>query len=386
VSEFAASASSALIALLDKSSRVDRDNLSARSLKHGASIYLHHGTTRVLAKVAFVEAEALTAGEQKIARLKLQSSLLIFLGDRFVLRDPSERCTIGGGVVLAPHNVGLGEFREREKTIWMWRATAPADVDICIRSELERRDLVQTRTLLLESNFGTTEIAASVNRLADNGEVVSRDEIVVTTERWQDLARRAAVLIDDTHRKHPERHGLEVSELRGAMPNESAVLEAVVEELCKGDFVRMGTAISRRSHRATLSPQIRPVAEKIRGALGANMFNPPSRKELVQDRVSEAALRFLIAQGEVRELDPDVVLLSKGLEQMRETVLAFISKHGPATASELRDELGTSRRVAIPFLEYLDRAGVTRRVADKRVLANKSPAAKLSDAASAQRT
>jgi selenocysteine-specific elongation factor len=386
VTEFAASASSACIALLEKSSRLDRDNVSARSLKHGASVYVYHGTTRVLAKVAFVDAESLATGEQKIARLKLQSPLLIFLGDRFVLRDPSERYTIGGGIVLDRHDADPRELGEGAKNIWMWGAGAPGDVDVCVRSELERRDFVQTRTLLSESNFSTAEIAASVNRLTEKGEIVIRDGIVVTTEKWQDLTRRAAVLVDGIHRKHPERHGLELSELRDALPNESAVLEALVEELSKGDFLRTGTAIARRSHLPSLPPQIRQVAGKIRGALGANMFNPPSRKELVQDRVSEAALRFLIADGEVVELDGDILLLREGVAQMRETVVAFISKHGVATASELRHELGTSRRVVIPFLEYLDRAGVTRRVGDRRVLANKSTAAKLSDAASTQRT
>lgn len=36
----------------------------------------------------------------------------------------------------------------------------------------------------------------------------------------------------------------------------------------------------------------------------------------------------------------------------------------PFTTSQARQALGTSRRVAIPLLEYLDRKGLTRRVDD----------------------
>ena len=43
-----------------------------------------------------------------------------------------------------------------------------------------------------------------------------------------------------------------------------------------------------------------------------------------------------------------------------------------AGASELRQLLGTSRRVIIPFLERLDRDGVTHRIGDKRVLGKAS--------------
>ena len=38
----------------------------------------------------------------------------------------------------------------------------------------------------------------------------------------------------------------------------------------------------------------------------------------------------------------------------------------PFTATEARQVLGTTRRVAIPLLEHLDRAGVTQRLPDDR--------------------
>jgi selenocysteine-specific elongation factor len=361
-------ASSTPIVLLEKSKRLDRVNPGARPLKNGTSVYVHHGTTRVLARVALADAKSLAPGERKIAQLKLQSPLFIFLGDRFVLRDPSERYTIAGGTVLDPDTGDLRKFRQAEKTPWTPHAPTPHDVDLCVRSDLERRDFVQTRTLLSKSNFSAAEVAASVNRLAEDGVIVLRGDIVAGIEKWRELSQRAGALIDDAHLKYPERRGLELSKLRGAIPNQSGVFEALVEELCQSGFVRVGTAIARKWHRARLPPQIRPAQEKIRAALGANMLNPPSRKELAQGRESEAALRFLIEQSEVTELGGEIVLLSKAAKQMRETVVAFISKHGPATASDLRQELGVSRRIVIPFLEYLDRAGVTRRAGDKRTL------------------
>ncbi len=49
-------------------------------------------------------------------------------------------------------------------------------------------------------------------------------------------------------------------------------------------------------------------------------------------------------------------------------VQTFIGTHGPATVSQLRQVLGSSRRVAVPLLEYLDRTFVTLRQGDKRRL------------------
>jgi selenocysteine-specific elongation factor len=51
---------------------------------------------------------------------------------------------------------------------------------------------------------------------------------------------------------------------------------------------------------------------------------------------------------------------------MKEIIARAISEHGPATASELRQVVGTTRRVLIPFLERCDRVGLTIREGDRR--------------------
>jgi selenocysteine-specific elongation factor len=65
----------------------------------------------------------------------------------------------------------------------------------------------------------------------------------------------------------------------------------------------------------------------------------------------------------------DLVLLRENYERMKKALADFISKNGPATVSELRQALESSRRTMVPFLERLDRQGVTRRLGDKRSLA-----------------
>ena len=76
--------------------------------------------------------------------------------------------------------------------------------------------------------------------------------------------------------------------------------------------------------------------------------------------------------GKVTEISPDLVLLRENFERMKSAVGDFLSKNGPATVSELRQALGSSRRIMVPFLERLDREGFTRRMGDKRTLANQS--------------
>jgi selenocysteine-specific elongation factor len=186
---------------------------------------------------------------------------------------------------------------------------------------------------------------------------------------WRELRERAAQFIDTAHKTHPERRGPELNVLRAALGSTSAtVFDALVLDLCQSEFVRAGSTIARASHRASLPPDLQAAADKICAALTAKPFDPPGRKEFANDRHQQQAMRFLIEQGEIIDISEEIVLLRESFEQMRTTVSDFISVNGPATASQLREKLGSSRRVIIPFLEYLDRTGVTQRQGDLRQL------------------
>jgi selenocysteine-specific elongation factor len=68
------------------------------------------------------------------------------------------------------------------------------------------------------------------------------------------------------------------------------------------------------------------------------------------------------------KINQDVVLSKVGFDQAREAIRHYIETHGPASVSELREALGTTRRIMVPLLEKLDHDGFTVRSGDKRKL------------------
>ena len=360
-------ASSTLIALLEKSPRLLRENPGARPLKNGSSIYLHHGTSRTAAKVTFLKNRRLEPGKREIARLKLASPIFAFAGDRFVIRDPSEQQTLAGGMVLDPNG---GEFHDEAKCkLLLSRATAPDDVRLWVHSEVGLRRFASIEGLLDKSRFSNSEIADALLSLKRNEEVIVHGKIAANASTWKALRDRATRLIDNELNKHPERAGYDLSELRAALRDKSTdVFEALLVDICSHDFIRKQSTITRRSHRPALPAKLQPVAAKIHEALCTKPFDPPPRRELEWDLEAQRVLRFLIESEEVIEISSDVVLLRENFERMKDAVTDFISKNGPATVSELRQELGSSRRIVVPFLERLDRQGFTQRMGDKRGL------------------
>lgn len=351
--------SSTLIAVVEKSSRSTGDKSMARSVKNGSSIYVHHGTARVAAKITFLQNGPLEAGTRKIAQLKLASPVFAFTGDRFVVRDPSERHTMAGGIVIDPD----GNKESLVPTI------AVNDLDSLLLATVARQGFARTETLLSKSQFSAAEISDALSGLKKDGAIILRQHIAADCEFWRKLQGQAVGLIDAVHKHSPERAGIDLAELSSALQiHQPELLESLILDLCEHDFVRAGSVVARASHEPTLPAAIQPVEKRIREALTEKPFDPPSRKTIESDPKARQVMRFLIENGNITELTPDVVLLRESFEQMKSQVVAFVSKHGPATVSELRQSVGTSRRIMVPLLERLDRDGVTRRVGDKRCL------------------
>jgi selenocysteine-specific elongation factor len=350
---------STLIVRVVRPSRLSCNKTVAHPLKNGLSTYVHHGTARVAARIRFRENGSLEVGKEKSAHLTLASPIFAFIGDRFVVRDSSERHTIAGGIVLDPDG-----NKESLAAI-----LALDSIDSLVRATLARQGFARRENLLSKSRFSADEISEVLTNLEQSGEIVLSQHIAAHCEFWRKLGAQAIGLIDAAHKQSPERAGIDLSELRSALRiQDPELLESLLADLSESDFVRNGSVIGRTSHRQALPVQLQPVEKRICEALTAQPFDPPSRKAIESDPQSRQVVRFLIENGDVTELALDVALLRDSFEHMKSQVTEFISKNGPATVSELRQALGSSRRVVVPLLERLDRDGVTRRVGDKRTL------------------
>jgi selenocysteine-specific elongation factor len=362
------SASTVIDAALTRSSRLPT---TTRPLKHGAAVRVHHGSGNSAARIFFQNGEALCARETGIAQLRFDAPVFMFTGDRFIVRDASLQGTLAGGVALDP-DANVKNFRSAAQQAFLNpRMRSPEDATVMVRTQLVRDHAARRAELLVKSRFSRAEISAAISALNESGNALELGDLVLDAKWWTDFRANAVSEIEDEHRTHPNRVGLELARLRNVLGGEMPlpeVFDMLISELCENGFVRAGETIQRATHRPTLPSSLQSAAARIRAALAAKPVDPPSRKELAPDEISGQALRFLCDTGEVARITDDVFLGREEFAMMRDEVIKFIRAQGPASVSDLRKRLGSSRRVIVPFLERLDRDGVTRRSADKRTL------------------
>ena len=361
--------SATLDVLLERSARLDRSSPAGRSMKSGTGVYLQYGTGRIPATAVFSNRPALEPGESVITQLRLTSPVVAFVGDRFVIRDGSEQHTIAGGIILDTSGSPRCFRTGSQQQLLGVRAKNPGNIEAYVESELIRSGPVHIQHLLTKSIFSTDQIGSALSELCKRGRAIVSGDTASDAESWRSFRERAVNLIDQAHQRRPDQNGLPLTELRARLPDLTAeAMEALTTDLCATDFVRRGSVIARVSHRSRLPAPLERSAKEILAALMEKPLDPPARNRVAPDSTRQQAVRYLIDHGEIVDLGADLVVSSEAFTRAREEIVRVISAKGSATVSELREALHTSRRVAVPLLERLDRDRVTRRLGDRRVL------------------
>jgi selenocysteine-specific elongation factor len=352
--------------VLERSARLAS---GTKPIVSGAILNLHFGGARFSASVQLRERKKFLPNETAIARLQLETSVYALIGDRFILRDPSERQTLAGGIVLDPLP-GSNKLRgEAQRALLDARVIAPNDLIALLQTQLERDRLSVRGTILQNTPFSGPEIETGLEELRAGGLIFLDERFAATMSWWQNLQRAAAKFIDAEHIAHPEKQGLEISRLRDRLQLfDGDVFAALMGELRRAGYDQTREVFQRKNFRPSLPPGLQHAGERIRAALSARPMDPPPRKELAPDASAQQAMRFLCETGELIALSENLAMRAEDFVALRSTIEAQLRGGRSATVSELRLATGSTRRVLVPLLEKLDQIGLTKREGDRRRL------------------
>ena len=344
---------------------------SSKPIKNGQRVRWHHGGASHSARVYFYATKAMMPGQSGLAQLRFDQPVFAFYGDGYVIRDWPKTSSLAGGIVLdtAPSE---GGFRSNAQTTFLKsRSAAPMNLETVVGSLLERDRAVTKEGLLRQSPFSAVAIAAVVDALAESGEVEAAGSWLVHREWWAAVMHEVAQIIKGYHQSHPDQGGLSLRDLRAQVEARlpaPSLFEVLVDALCANTFRKIGSAVRHVDHRPTLPPELRAAGDRILRDLKKEPLEPPNPKELAPTPNDQQALRFLMETGEVIDLGDKCALLSDAFDTAKDLVVAFMKANEKATVSELRQTIGTTRRILMPILDRLDKQGVTVRSGDFRML------------------
>lgn len=345
---------------------------TTRAMKHTETVILHHGSSRTKARVIFLEVNKLEPGQSSLAQLRLESPIAACVGDHFVLRDGAQQGTLAGGIILDA-SAKERKFRHEERDTFL----SELATDVHSHRHLLFTHLAKSRVLpalrpVKNTSLPTKGWASLVQKSLKEKKLILRGEHLIEKAWWKQALEISSKLITDWHKKEPDAPAMPMEEWRQQALKagiEHDILTYLQDQLLKEDFQKTDGGICHLNHSLTLPDHLAATAQSILSTLAHAKLAPPARNDLTPDEDAKQALQFLIRSGQVTELDPKALLLTETLKNAKERTLHFIRQKGQATASEIRQELDTTRKVLMPLLEGLDAEGLTIREGDYRKLA-----------------
>ncbi|RNI03028.1 selenocysteine-specific translation elongation factor [Micromonospora aurantiaca] len=297
-----------------------------------ATLTLHVGSAAVPARVRPLGPDTV--------RLRLARPLPLLIGDRALLRDPGRHHVAGGVTVL---DVDPPPLRRRGAAAARTAVLAGLDGRPDLAGELRRRRLVRAGDLI---RMGVPPTATPV-----------AGQWLADPEHWRDLGRRLTEEVARYTAEHPLAAGVPVDVLRHRLDlPERALVTALLRPP-----LRLRDGLVTAAPQGTLPDPVAQAVDRVRAEYGDRPFQAPEAHHLADLGLGPREIGAAVRAGALLKLAENVVLLP-GAPDDAVRVLAGLPQ--PFTLSAARQALGTTRRVAVPLLELLDRRGATRRLPD----------------------
>jgi len=358
-------------------SRQDRSitgqSATQRPLKHTETVILHHGTSRTRARVILHSTTQLAPGENCYAQLRLETPITACVGDRFVIRDGAQQGTLGGGIILD----ALAEprqFRSDARSAFLTdRAAAIENFRQIILTELTKKPILSTQEPIINSPFTSKHAEQTIAKLIKEKKVTQRGDYIIDPKGWKAAISKASAIIDLFHKQNPDTPTMPIETWRSSMVDEGihpSLSDHIEKHLTSNGYSKIKDGIANADHSLELPDHLEALAANILTDLKSAGLTPPARVDLAPTPEAQQALTFLIRSGKVIELDPKALLEASHFEAAKQAVVSYLTTATKGTASDIRQQIGTTRKVLMPLLERLDDEGVTVRTDDYRTLKN----------------
>jgi selenocysteine-specific elongation factor len=335
------------------------------------------GTIVLLGSQESRAANSMAPGQIGFAQIAVSAPLHALRGDHVVLRDETAQRTLAGGIVVLPE---AARHRRNDPSLVPKLKSLEAGVAEEMLEVLvaESGEFALPLARLVQLMNGRDEDVRASLAASDKVHAFSLDgDTHYALERdCRQIRSSLTEILRAWHVDHPLSAGMEMEEARAGLRGRISprVFRLLIAEF-ENDraLARDGSLLRLQEHRIQVPAADAALVERVMSLVSRTPLAPPDVKQLTEElaidrrRLTEL-LRAMERQRLVVAVSQDLFFAREALEQARDGLVRDLADKGGITAAEFRDRYKTSRKYAVPLLEYFDRVGLTIRQGDSRRL------------------
>ncbi len=294
----------------------------------------------------------------------LRRATVAYPGTAFVVRRLSPKNLLGGGRIESPAAAAEKssvKSHDEEAVLGVLRRALAALTAV----EISR-----------EANLREARVEALLKNLESSGDVfaVLRPPAFVDATHAEKLLQAVLRFLEEAETREPWAMGATSMTIARALDVPEALLVRLLNAFAEeGRLARRAGFFSTVGHTPQLTAEQQAFFEELVPADSANPFLPAEIAAVAarvrQSPVAGAGRAFdmLLAKGAFVKVNEELYRGTQ-ITQIRARLQGFVREHGRMTMAEFRDLIGTSRKYAVPLLEWFDARGITVRSGDYRML------------------
>jgi len=344
-------------------------------LDEGDEVEVHALAARVPARVDRLATRPLNPGGRSGAQLLLREPMLLFPGDRVVLRRPAPVNTFAGGRVL---DAKLRRWRRKDSAALDDLPNAhPGEWPQLLVSWIEQAGLEAMTLPEITGRLGVLEttIEAPLGRLLEAGSIrtlATQPRRFIASSRLEELAKEAAKELTTRLEGEEVSAGIPARDFAAGLLNRKALALADVYleelrgrgalELSEGRVVPAGSDGHMTAAGAELTRQVEVIYRN-------EGFSAPAPGEVAHQLQAKPATvegicRYLLQRRRLVRLDGKFLIHRAVLDELARQVREW--NVDEFAVGDFKEKFGLTRKLAIPALEWLDSEHVTVRQGNKR--------------------
>jgi selenocysteine-specific elongation factor len=343
-------------------------------LKNRSLVHFHSGTSEVIARIILYDHDELKAGESCFCQLRLQAPVILMSGDRYIIRRFSPIATTGGGEILDAHP----GRRKRAEGIEDLKVLELGTLEEKIAMKIKKAGINGMPVTTAEGwiNADVPAIQNAVKALEQKSAIAQHESILIHSDAVNAIGASIDKILNAFHKQNSLKTGMPKEEVRAQLGFESQRLK-IDQKIFNALTATMNNIVMDKdlmrlsAFKVSLSEVDKGLETKILNMLEQAGFQPPLKDELLtvlkmQPKQLDDILKLMAKQGSLVRVNEIMYITKAVYEKIIDALKNFFSKKKEMTVAEFRDILNTSRKYALPILEYLDTQRITMRVGDAR--------------------
>jgi selenocysteine-specific elongation factor len=338
------------------------------AIQHAERVRVHLGTGEFIGRLFLFDTAP------GYAQLRLEENAACARGQRAVIRKYSPPTILAGAEIVTP-NAKPRRKNDADIAQLLRRDEEPSDgLSSRIAAQLGRYPNGVSTERICEALGETPQtLGTAFEELKSGGDALGFAGMWAAEKHIAGLVNVVSSALLQLHAKRPQAAGIPKSTLLAEVNLgwPAKAFDRLLSKLADdGAIVIKGSDVAHPDHKIALNDKQAALLRRVLDAMAAAGASAPSASDLslavgAPVQAVDEMLRLGIETGQLIRVDEGIYYPPDVLATLKEKLRTFGK---PFTVAEFRDATQTTRKFALPLLQYFDETRFTKRLGDERIV------------------